>query len=169
MIRTATPNDAAAICSIYNYYIENTVITFEEEVVGVEEMSKRISSYLDAYDYIVYEDNGNVVGYAYGSSWRTRRAYRFSTETTVYLKQGYEGKGIGKMLYVELINRLKCKGFHSLIGCITIPNDKSIALHENLGFKRVGYFSEAGRKFERWLDVGFWELLIQVDSSQKNC
>lgn len=160
MIRIATTNDAAAICNIYNYYIENTVITFEEELVTEDIMKDRIEHYLADYTYIVYEEAGEVIGYAYGSSWRTRRAYRFSTETTVYLKQGHQGKGIGKQLYLELIERLRSKGFHSLLGCITIPNDSSVALHEKLGFKKIAHFREAGWKFEQWLDVGFWELIV---------
>ena len=160
MIRPATPADASAICSIYNHYIENTVITFEEEPVTVEEMAERIRSYSEKYAYIVYEEEGEVVGYAYGSSWRMRRAYRFSTETTVYIKDGAAGKGIGTLLYSELIGRLKEKGFHSLIGCITLPNDNSVKLHEKMGFKKVAHFHEAGWKFDRWLDVGFWEKLV---------
>jgi Sortase and related acyltransferases len=160
MIRPATSADASAICSIYNHYIENTVITFEEEPLTADEMAERIRAYSDKYAYIVYEKDGVVIGYAYGSSWRTRRAYRFSTETTVYLKDGTAGKGIGALLYAELIVRLKEKGFHSLIGCITLPNEKSVRLHEKMGFKKVAHFHEAGWKFDQWLDVGFWELIV---------
>lgn len=160
MIRPATSADASAICSIYNHYIENTVITFEENPLTEDEMAERIRAYSEKYAYIVYEEDGEVIGYAYGSSWRTRRAYRFSTETTVYLKDGTAGKGIGSLLYSELIERLKGKGFHSLIGCITLPNEKSVRLHEKMGFKKVAHFHEAGWKFDQWLDVGFWELLV---------
>lgn len=160
MIRPATPDDAFAICTIYNYYIENTVITFEEEPITVEEMAERIRTYSEKYTYLVYEENGEVVGYAYGSSWRARKAYRFSTETTVYLKDGAAGKGIGTLLYSQLIEDLKVKGFHSLIGCITLPNEKSVKLHEKMGFKKVAHFHEAGWKFDSWQDVGFWEKLV---------
>lgn len=160
MIRSATPADVSAICSIYNHYIENTVITFEEDPLTEDEMAERIQAYSEKYVYIVHEEDGEVIGYAYGSSWRTRRAYRFSTETTVYLKDGAEGKGIGTLLYSELIERLKEKGFHSLIGCITLPNEKSVRLHEKMGFKKVAHFHEAGWKFNQWLDVGFWEKLV---------
>jgi phosphinothricin acetyltransferase len=160
MIRPATPADASAICSIYNHYIENTVITFEEDPLTEDEMAERIRTYSEKYTYIVYEEDGEVIGYAYGSSWRTRRAYRFSTETTVYLKDGADGKRIGTLLYSELIERLKGKGFHALIGCITLPNEKSVKLHEKMGFKKVAHFHEAGWKFDQWLDVGFWEKLV---------
>lgn len=160
MIRPATPKDAFAICSIYNYYVENTVITFEEEPVTVEEMAERIRTYSEKYTYLVYEEDEEVIGYAYGSSWRARKAYRFSTETTVYLKDGTEGKGIGTQLYSQLIEELKDKGFHLLIGCITLPNEKSVKLHEKMGFKKVAHFHEAGWKFDSWQDVGFWEKLV---------
>lgn len=160
MIRTTHISDATAICNIYNYYVENTTITFEEIAVSVEDMCTRIAFSLDKYAHIVYLDNNEIVGYAYATTWRTREAYRFSTETTVYLKQGYEGKGIGMLLYIELIKQLKSKGFHLLIGCITIPNEQSIWLHEKLGFQKAGHFNQAGWKFNQWLDVGFWELTI---------
>lgn len=160
MIRTAKISDAAQICNIYNYYVANTVITFEEELVSIQEMEHRISTYLEQFDYIVYEYDGEVIGYAYGSSWRTRKAYRFSTETSVYLKNGYTGKGIGLLLYKKLVENLTQKGFHSLIGCVTLPNISSEKLHEKLGFKKVAHFHEAGWKFDQWLDVGFWELIV---------
>lgn len=160
MIRTTHISDATAICNIYNYYVENTTITFEEIAVSVEDTCTRIAFSLDKYAHIVYLDNNEIVGYAYATTWRTREAYRFSTETTVYLKQGYEGKGIGMLLYIELIKQLKSKGFHLLIGCITIPNEQSIRLHEKLGFQKAGHFNQAGWKFNQWLDVGFWELTI---------
>ena len=160
MIRTTRISDATAICNIYNYYVENTTITFEEIAVSVEDTCTRIAFSLDKYAHIVYLDNNEIVGYAYATTWRTREAYRFSTETTVYLKQGYEGKGIGMLLYIELIKQLKSKGFHLLIGCITIPNEQSIRLHEKLGFQKAGHFNQAGWKFNQWLDVGFWELTI---------
>lgn len=160
MIRTARRTDAPAICGIYNYYVENTAITFEEVAVTPAEMESRIAHNLEKYAYIVYEENNEITGYAYGSLWRSREAYRFSTETTVYLKHGCFGKGIGTQLYTELILQLKAKGFHSLLGCITIPNEQSIHLHEKLGFKKVAHFKEAGWKFSQWLDVGFWELIV---------
>lgn len=160
MIRTTHTSDAAAICNIYNYYIENTTTTFEEVAISVDDMHTRITHSLDKYAHIVYLDNNEIVGFAYATSWRTREAYRFSTETTVYLKQGHEGKGFGTLLYRELIRELKNKGFHLIIGCITIPNEQSIRLHEKLGFKKAGHFNQAGWKFNKWLDVGFWQLIV---------
>lgn len=160
MIRPAAPSDAPAICSIYNHYIEHSVITFEETLLTEADIAERISTYSSTHAYIVFEEGGEVVGYAYASPWRARHAYRFSTETSIYLKPGHEGKGIGEKLYVYLIEELRKKGFHSIIGCLTLPNSASERLHEKLGFKKIAHFHEAGYKFDKWLDVGFWELLV---------
>ena len=160
MIRDVNMADAAQICSIYNYFVENTVITFELTPVDVDLMTTRITEISSAYPWIVYEECGEIIGYAYASKWRDRPAYRFVTETTVYIRKGDERKGIGKELYAELLNRLKTKGFHSAIGCITLPNKASVALHEKLGFAKVAHFKEVGFKFEQWQDVGFWQLIF---------
>ena len=160
MIRDVNMADAAQICSIYNYFVENTVITFELTPVDVDQMTKRITEISAGYTWIVYQENGEITGYAYASKWRDRPAYRFVTETTVYIRKGDERKGIGKELYAELLNRLKTKGFHSAIGCITLPNKASVALHEKLGFAKVAHFKEVGFKFEQWQDVGFWQLIF---------
>ncbi len=160
MIREINVADASQICGIYNYYIENTVITFELEPVDVAEMTRRISEITKIYPWIVYEENGEIIGYAYASGWRSRPAYRSTAETTVYLKKGYERKGIGSELYSELLNRKKHRNFRIAIGCITMPNDASVLLHEKFGFTKVGHFPEVGYKFEQWLDVGFWQLKL---------
>jgi len=160
MIREINVADASQICGIYNYYIENTVITFELEPVDLAEMTRRISEITKVYPWIVYEENGEIIGYAYASGWRSRPAYRSTTETTVYLKRGYERKGIGRELYRELLNRMKQRNFRIAIGCITLPNDASVLLHEKFGFTKVGHFPEVGYKFEQWLDVGFWQLKL---------
>jgi len=160
MIREINVADAGQICGIYNYYIENTVITFELEPVDVAEMTRRILEITKVYPWIVYEENGEIIGYAYASGWRSRPAYRSTAETTVYLKKGYEHKGIGSELYRELLNRMKLRKFRIAIGCITMPNDASVLLHEKFGFTKVGHFPEVGYKFEQWLDVGFWQLML---------
>ena len=160
MIRSVTTEDAERICEIYNYYILNTVITFEETTVETDEMKNRIEKISSKYPYLVYEEDGNVVGYAYATEWRVRAAYRNSVETTVYLKDGYSGKGIGSKLYFELIKLLKERGFHAIIGGIALPNDASIALHEKSGYVKVAHFKEVGFKFGKWVDVGYWELIL---------
>ena len=166
MIRNVQLKDAKEIAGIYNYYIRNTVVTFEETVVGTEEMKEQILSVTVKLPWIVYEKDGQVLGYAYASEWKTRCAYKHSTESTVYLKHGMAKKGIGSLLYKELIRKLTPMGFHAIIGGISLPNNASIALHEKFGFEKVGQFKEVGYKFNKWVDVGYWELLIdkKVDS-----
>ncbi len=161
MIRTATLADAEAIAAIYNPFIIDTVVTFEEVPVTGAEIASRITKVLEAgYPYLVDEVDGKVMGYAYGSQFRTRAAYRFSVEGTVYLAPEARGKGLGATLYSALLDELKARGFHTVIGGITLPNPASVALHERLGFVKAAHFHEVGFKFGQWLDVGFWELKI---------
>lgn len=161
MIRSATPADAAAIAGIYNYYITDTIVTFEETTVTGGEMAGRIAAVLGAgHPWLVVEDQGAVVGYAYASAWKGRCAFRFSLETTVYLQHGAMGRGLGAALYRQLIARLRELKYHVAIGGIALPNDASVRLHEKLGFRKVAHFTEVGYKFGRWLDVGYWELLL---------
>lgn len=161
MIRDIQIKDAKAICDIYNYYVENTVITFEEDRVTVEDMRQRIGKILAGYCYIVYEVKGQVVGYAYASTWRARSAYRFCVESTVYVANEYQGKGIGTQLYLELIKRLKELDFRVIMGVIALPNEASVKLHEKLGFSKAGYFEKVGIKFNKWIDVGYWQYNIK--------
>jgi L-amino acid N-acyltransferase YncA len=160
MIRPVLPTDAPALTDIYNPYIRDTIITFEEELVSVAEMGARIAKVTATYPWLVWEEDGVVIGYAYGTTWRARHAYRFTVETTIYLAQGHHGKGRGAALYEALLAELKQRGFHSALGCLGLPNDPSVRLHEKLGFRKVGHMTEAGWKFGAWVDVGFWELLL---------
>ena len=160
MIRQATPEDAESIVKIYNYYVENTAITFEKELVSVEEMRKRIITILQDYPYLVYEENGTISGYCYANLWKKRSAYHCTVESTVYIDKNRQQKGIGKALMMSLIEELKKMNMHAVIACITIPNEKSVSLHEKLGFRQVSEFKEVGYKFDQWIDVGDWELVI---------
>ena len=160
IIRRAVEHDAEPLSRIYNHYIENSVITFEEETVDAPEMAARIRKVTGEYPWLVWEENGEVRGYAYASRWRERTAYRFACELTVYLHPEATGRGAGKALYSRLIEELSARGFHSLLGCITLPNPASERLHIGLGFEKVAHFHEAGYKFDRWLDVGYFEKLI---------
>jgi phosphinothricin acetyltransferase len=159
-IRPATPEDAGQICGIYNYYIVNTCITFEEIAVSVEEMEQRIRDVTKDLFWVVYEEDNRILGYAYYTKWKVRSAYRFCFECTVYLDKACRGKGIGTLLYSELIDNARKHNVHSLLGGITIPNEPSIKLHEKLGFVKVGQLKEVGFKQNQWLDVGYWELLF---------
>lgn len=160
MIRDVKITDARSIAAIYNYYVENTVITFEEDVVSEEEMIDRIKNTTLKLPWIVYEEKGEVLGYAYASEWKSRCAYKHSVESTVYLNNKVKGKGIGTKLYQELLTRIGKGDVHAVIGGIALPNDASIALHEKLGFEKVAQFKEVGYKFNKWIDVGYWELIL---------
>ena len=161
MIRTATNADAIKIAKIYNYFITNTFITFEEEPVSADEICTRISNSISAsLPWLVLEDNGEVIGYAYATQWRARPAYKHSVETTVYLSKNYSGKGLGKLLYSKLISELTASGLHTAIGGIALPNEASVGLHESLGFKKVAHFQEVGNKFNKWIDVGYWQIIL---------
>ncbi len=160
MIRAATPDDAAAIAAIYNHYIATTTISFEEQAVTAAEMAQRIRDVSTTLPWLVREDGGRIAGYAYATKWRVRSAYRFSAETSVYVEHGRGGQGIGSALYTALLAELRARGVHMAIGGIAQPNPASVALHERLGFVKVAHFSEVGRKFDRWIDVGYWELKL---------
>ena len=160
MIRPATADDAAAIVDIYNHYILNTVVSFEEEAVSVAEIQDRMKRFTARFPWLVYEEDGRVLGYAYAAPWHTRASYRNTAESTVYLAQGAAGRGLGSQLYGELFERLHSLKVHAVMAGITLPNPASVALHEKMGFEKVGHHKEVGWKFDRWIDVGYWQLLL---------
>lgn len=160
MIRNAKPEDAQAICAIYNYYVLNTIVTFEEDTVFADDMADRINKVLEKYVWLVYEQEGEIVGYAYAGEWKSRCSYRFSVESSVYLKNGFSGNGIGSKLYDALLRELNKTNIHAVIGGISLPNKGSIALHEKFGFEKIAQFKEVGYKFEKWIDVGYWEKIL---------
>ncbi|AOS45676.1 Phosphinothricin N-acetyltransferase [Lacunisphaera limnophila] len=161
MLRLATPADAADITAIYNHYVLHTIVTFEEEPITAKEMAQRITEVLaTGRPWFVWEENGRVLGYSYASGWKSRCSFRFSLETTVYLAADATRRGLGTILYTALIEALRKTKTHALIGGISIPNPGSIALHEKLGFQKIGHFKEVGWKFDQWIDVGYWELVL---------
>lgn len=160
MIRPATPSDAAEIVAIYNHYVATTTVSFEESPVSAEEMAQRIIDVSAQLPWYVYEQHGRVVAYAYATPWRVRAAYRFSVETTVYVSSEHPRRGLGSQLYRTLIDDLRERGICVVIGGIAQPNIASVALHEAMGFEKVAHFKQVGRKFEQWVDVGYWELLL---------
>lgn len=162
LIRAAAAGDSAAIAAIYNHYVAKTVITFEEEPVAAREMARRIEDAGSAsLPWLVAEREGQVVGYAYATPWRARSAYRFSVEVTVYVDPECPRLGIGRRLYEALLPTLKTRGIHAAFGVIALPNDASVALHERFGFEKVAHLREVGYKFDRWIDVGYWELTFE--------
>ncbi|WP_202902791.1 arsinothricin resistance N-acetyltransferase ArsN1 family B [Vogesella sp. EB] len=160
IVREATPDDAAAICAIYNPYIEYSTISFEEQPVSVGDMAERIAgTQAQGLPWLVaHAEDGELFGYAYASRWRTRPAYRHAMEASIYLRQATVGQGLGKLLYRELLQRLAAQGLRTVIGGVAQPNPASDALHRALGFKQVALFEQVGRKFGRWLDVAYWQL-----------
>ena len=160
MIRYAQRSDAAAICDIYNYYIEHSTATFEEELLSLADMEARIETISARYPYLVREDDGAITGYAYANLWKERSAYRNSAEVSIYLKNGSQGNGRGRELLSRLLEEIRTGSLHVLIAGITIPNERSIKLFEQFGFRKIGQFREVGFKNNRWLDVGYWELVL---------
>ncbi|MEO8466583.1 MAG: arsinothricin resistance N-acetyltransferase ArsN1 family B [Gammaproteobacteria bacterium] len=157
-IRDCTDADVPRICDIYNHYIRETVVTFEETPIAVAEMAGRIAAIRKRFPWLVIESEGAVAGYAYAGPWKTRSAYRFAIESTIYLAADALGRGLGTALYSRLLAALPQRDAHRVLGCIALPNEASVALHEKLGFKKIGIFNEVGWKFGRWVDVGYWGL-----------
>ncbi|MEM7297279.1 MAG: N-acetyltransferase family protein [Bacteroidota bacterium] len=161
MIRAATQEDAKAILNIYSYYVLNSHSTFELVPPSIESMKEKVSK--SNYPWFVMEENDSIVGYAYATQWKPREAYSKTVETSVYLDHKTQGKGYGTLLYQRLIDELTTSGFHALLAGISLPNDASIRLHEKLGFEKVGQLKEVGFKFDRWIDVGYWELQLDLE------
>jgi L-amino acid N-acyltransferase YncA len=165
IVRACEPSDVGQICAIYNHYIAHTVITFEETPLALDEMQARVATVTPRYPWLVAADaQGQVLGYAYASAWKTRAAYRHTAETTVYVREGQVGQGCGKALYAALLAQLDALGCHVALGCIALPNAASVGLHERFGFAKVAHFNEVGRKFDQWLDVGYWQR-ISLDAA----
>lgn len=160
MVRPVQGKDVAAITSIYDYYIQNTYISFEEEPVSESEMASRVAHITESYPWIVFEENGEVIGYAYAGKWKERTAYRFTGEATVYVEREAIGRGIGSVLYDHLLKEVRKSDMHSLMAVIALPNDASVRIHEKYGFKKTAHFKEAGFKFGTWIDVGYWQLIL---------
>ena len=156
--RIASADDAGAISEIYNYYIDHTIITFEEERVTSKDIAQRVDRVLaNKLPWLVAELDGQVIGYAYAAPWRERSAYRHSVEVSVYLDQNIRLRGLGSLLYHALFDALEVANVHVALAGIALPNDRSIALHEKFKMKKVAHLSEVGRKFDQWIDVGYWQ------------
>ncbi|MEO0386380.1 MAG: N-acetyltransferase family protein [Pseudomonadota bacterium] len=158
MIRAATPADGPALAAIYGPYVAETAISFEEAPPDAGEMARRVAAAAGRYPYLVFEDDGALLGFASASAYRPRSAYRRSASTGVYFAQGATGRGLGRRLYQALIAALAEAKFHVLIAGITLPNAPSTGLHRALGFTPAGVLREVGWKFDRWHDVEMWQL-----------
>ena len=165
-IRAATPADAEVLARIYNHYITDTVVTFEETPITAMDMGTRLGeTSSQELPWLVAQTDAGVQGYACASRWKGRCAYRHSVEVTVYIEHEATGHGLGTQLYAALFGELARSDCHVAIGGITLPNAASVALHEKVGMRKVAHFSEVGYKFGRWQDVGYWQLVLPAASS----
>lgn len=157
IIRIATPQDAPEVQKIYTPYVLNTAISFETEVPSANEMRNRIEASLERHVWLLAEENGRALGYAYAARHHVRPAYQWSADVSVYLEQSAQGKGLGKKLYRILLELISLQGYYQCFAGITLPNEKSRRLHESFGFSFIGRYSNAGYKHGSWYDVGWWE------------
>ncbi|BCP59508.1 GNAT family N-acetyltransferase [Streptococcus parasuis] len=152
-IRNAQVEDAANLVAIYAPYVEKTAITFETQVPAVEDFANRIEKTLKKFPYLVAVEEGQIVGYAYASTYYARAAYDWTVEMSVYVQKEARGKGIGNLLYTALEEELTARGFKNFLACIALPNPASIALHEKRGYQQVAHFKKVGYKFGTWHDI----------------
>ncbi len=160
-IRMASSADGARCAEIYRPAVEATAISFETEAPDEVEMCRRIADTCRVHPWLVCEHRGTVIGYAYACSHRTRAAYRWSVDVSVYVDAAFQRLGVGRGLYTSLLRLLVAQGFVNAYAGITLPNPASIALHESVGFRPVGVYHSVGFKLGVWHDVGWWELALQ--------
>lgn len=164
VIRPATTADASSIAAIYRPFVADGAISFELEPPDAKAITARIEKVVTTHPWLVAEsDAGKVIGYAYGTTFRSREAYRFTAETAIYLAPAARGTGLADRLGQALHDDLRRRGFHTAVAVITLPNPPSVAYHERLGYRKVGILPEVGRKFDGWHDIGLWTLHLAVD------
>lgn len=157
-----TLNDVSEITRIYAHYVTHTVVTFDTKVPSEKEMCERLQPIIRNCPAWVCVEEDKIAGYCYAHEWKTKKAYSATAETTIYLHPDYLRKGYGRILMEQLIKDCRERSYHTLVACITIPNEPSVKLHEKLGFKQVSHFHEVGRKFDKWLDVADYELILMA-------
>lgn len=160
-IRPAAPDDAHQILAIYAPFVMDTPVSFEVEPPTVAAMGQRIAETTARFPWLVCARDGKVLGYAYAGRYRTRTAYQWSAEVSVYVHAGCRRLGVGRGLYRSLFAILARQGFCNAYAVIVLPNPSSVGLHESLGFQSVGVYRSAGYKLGRWHDVGWWQLTLQ--------
>lgn len=166
LVRHADPaRDAYGCAAIYAPFVRDTPVSFEEQPPSEAEIARRIAAISDGYPWLVAEVAGEIAGYAYACAHRERAAYRWATDVTVYVAEGWRGQRVGRALYGALMPLLSRQGLRMACAGIALPNDASVALHERFGFELVGVFRRIGWKAGAWRDVGWWqvELLPSTD------
>lgn len=156
-IRTAVPSDARLLLDIYAPYVRHTAITFEYQVPSAEEFENRLLRTLEKYPYLTAQEGDRLLGYAYASAFKGRAAYDWSVETSIYVRQGCTGKGIGGALYGALEDLLRRQHICNLCACIAYPNPESIAFHEHFGYRTAAHFHASGFKQDKWYDMIWME------------
>lgn len=160
-IRLAGCSDARTILGIYSPIVRDTHISFEMTVPDVSEIEARIAKTLLQYPWLVCEIDSQVAGYAYASAFRSRYAYQWTTETTVYVHPDFQRRGVSRGLYVSLVAILRRQGYCNAIGVIALPNPGSVRAHEAVGFRKIGLFENVGYKAGNWRDTGWWQLELR--------
>lgn len=169
MIRLVEPRDAAQIAAIYRPFCEDNCISFETEAPDAEEIAERIVATTRQFPWLVDERDRRITGYAYASAHRSRAAYQWVAEVTVYIHEGFRGRGVGRALYLDLLERLRIQGYFQAYAGIVIPNPPSQAFHEALGFKLLARYPNVGYKLGAWRETGWWQYELQpvVDNPPK--
>ena len=165
MIRIARDEDAAAIHAIYAPSITDGVATFETELPGVAVMGERIRARLLRYPWLVWEEAGEVLAYAYAGRFRERAAYDWIAETSIYVRADAHRRGIARRLYGVLLDTMRLQGINQAVGVITLPGTVSVAMHEAMGFSATGVWRQCGYKLGQWWDVGVWQKELQPVAS----
>ncbi|HEX6191262.1 MAG TPA: GNAT family N-acetyltransferase [Chitinophagaceae bacterium] len=160
MIRVAAPSDSKGILEIYAPYIRDTSLTFETEVPGEKDFAERINSYLQNWPWLVCELDGKIAGYAYASRYRERTAYQWSVECSVYIHDEHLRSGVASELYTTLFAFLQYQGYNNVYAVINLPNDRSVAFHEKIGFTYFATYENVGYKLGKWKNVGWWQLKL---------
>lgn len=173
-LRLATVSDASELLEIYSYYVKNTSITYEWEVPSIEEFENRISGTLKKFPYLIAEKNGKPVGYAYASPFKTRAAYQWAIETSIYIHKDFCHQGIGKLLLLKLEELLARQNVLNSNACIAYPETEdefltknSAQFHEKMGYRLVGEFHKCGYKFNRWYNMIWMEKMIGEHKSNQ--
>ncbi|MFC5526446.1 GNAT family N-acetyltransferase [Rhodanobacter ginsengisoli] len=161
MIRIAQASDAAAMRDIYAPSVTDGVATFETAVPAIDTMQERLRTRLLHYPWLVWEDAGEILAYAYAGRFRERAAYDWIAETSIYVRADAQRRGIARQLYGCLLDVMRLQGINQAVGVITLPGEASVALHERIGFRPAGVWRQSGYKLGRWWDVGVWQMQLQ--------
>lgn len=164
-MRVAREEDAEGIAEIYFPYVSTTPISFEIDPATAVEIRSRIEKTLHRYPWLVAEEEGRLIGYAYASAHRERAAYRFSVDVAAYVMQGFYRQGVARALYRELFRILKEQGYCNAFAGITVPNQASVGFHESFGFRPIGVYRNVGYKSGQWRDVGWWQLELAAPAN----